>query len=292
MLELVPGDPAVLLVGPEATQDALEAKRIQLGLDRPMVERIGTWLIGALRGDLGDSLFLQQSVMKSIVERFPITISLAILSLIVAVMVGVPIGIIASIKQGGFLDWVMMTSALIVLSIPSFWLALNFIFFFSVNLRLFPVGGYVAFAESPSAFFRHMFLPCFSLGLGYAAMIARMTRSSMLEVLRADYVRTAKAKGLRQSIVILRHALRNALIPIVTVIGLAVGGLLSGSVVTETVYNMPGMGRLVVEGVQRRDYPVVKGGILVVTLTYLFVNLIVDFLYVWIDPRISYQSKR
>jgi peptide/nickel transport system permease protein len=175
-----------------------------------------------------------------------------------------------------------------VLSIPSFWLALNLILLFGVKWRIFPVGGYVPFREDPVSFFKHLFLPGVSLGLAYAASIARMARTSMLEVLRLDYIRVARAKGLREWVVILRHAFRNALIPVVTVVGVSFGGLLGGSAVTETVYTIPGVGRLIVEAVQRRDYPVIQGGILALTATYLTVNLLVDVLYVYIDPRIKY----
>lgn len=289
MIDLVPGDPVGLILGIEATTEAMDAMRADLGLDRPFHERLVSWFADAFRGDLGDSIFLREPVTTSLAERYPVTISMTILSLLVALLVGIPAGIIAAINQGGLADWAAMVMALIVLSVPSFWLALNLIYLFGVKWRWLPIGGYVPFGEDPLEFFKHMVLPCISLGLAYSAMIARMTRTSMLEVLRMDYVRTAQAKGLRQRVVILRHAFRNALIPVITVIGLGAGSLLGGSAVTETVYNLPGVGRLVVEAVKRRDYFVVQGGILAITATYLVINLLVDLLYVGIDPRIRYD---
>jgi peptide/nickel transport system permease protein len=208
---------------------------------------------------------------------------------LVSVGVGIPAGIIAAINQGRWTDWASMVSALVVLSLPGFFLALNLIYFFGVKLRWLPTGGFVPPSEDPVEFFKHLALPCVSLGLGQAAMIARLTRTSMLEVLRMDYIRTAQAKGLRQRLVIARHALKNALIPVVTAIGLGIGGMLGGSAITETVYTLPGVGRMLVEAIARRDYFLVQGAILAITVTYLIVNLVVDVLYVWVDPRISYQ---
>jgi peptide/nickel transport system permease protein len=290
MIELVPGDPVGLILGLDATEDAMEALRQQLGLDRPLLERLVDWFGGAFQGDLGESLFLHEPVMAIIIERYPVTISMTILSLFVAIMVGIPAGIIAAINQGRLADWVAMMLALVVLSVPSFWLALNLIYFFGVKLRWLPIGGYVPLGEDPREFLRHMILPCISLGLAYAAMIARITRTSMLEVLRMDYMRTAEAKGLSQRVVILSHGLKNAFIPVITVIGLGLGALLGGSAVTETVYNLPGVGRMIVEAVKRRDYFLVQGGILAITATYLAINLLVDLFYVWIDPRIRYDD--
>ncbi len=289
MLDFVPGDPAALMLGEEASGEAIAAKRVELGLDRPMPVRLGNWLYQAVQGNLGESYFLNESVAAAIQERYSVTISVALFSLIVAIIAGIATGLVASIRQGRPADWLAMTLSLVVLSIPAFWLALNLIFLFAVQLHWLPVGGFVPLTENPLEYFRHLLLPCVSLGLAEAAVIARMTRTSMLEVLRADYVRTARAKGLRERVVVLGHAMKNALIPIATAAGISAGVLLGGSVVTETVYNLPGVGRMVVEAVQRRDYPVVQGGILVITLTYLLINLAVDVLYTWIDPRIRYD---
>jgi peptide/nickel transport system permease protein len=279
----------VLILGLETDGEAVARVRSELGLDLPLSQRMLRWFGKALTGDLGNSYFLDMPMTEALAQRYPVTISIAVFAALVAIGVGVPAGIIAAIYQGRLADWVAMVLALVVLSIPSFWLALNLILLLGVKWRLFPVGGYVPFSEDPVSYFKHLFLPSVSLGLAYAASIARMARTSMLEVLRLDYVRVARAKGLREWVVILRHAFRNALIPVVTVVGISFGGLLGGSAVTETVYTIPGVGRLIVEAVQRRDYPVIQGGILALTATYLTVNLLVDVLYVYLDPRIKYQ---
>lgn len=289
MIYLIPGDPAVLMLGMEASGPSVVEMRKNLGLDRPLSERLISWFADLSRGDLGDSIFMRQPVTALLAERFTVTLGMAGLSLLVAVVVGLSAGIIAALHQGRFADWAAMFIAVIVLSIPVFWLGLNTIFFFAVRLRWFPVGGFVSFSESPREWLRHLFLPCLTLGLFHSAIIARMTRASMLEVLRMDYVRTARAKGLHERAVVAGHALRNALIPIVTVIGMSVGWMLEGAVVTETVYNLPGVGRLLVDAVRRRDYFVVQGSTLVVTIVFMVVNLLVDLIYVRIDPRIRYE---
>jgi peptide/nickel transport system permease protein len=289
MIDLVPGDPVIVMLGKDASEDTVAAVRHELGLDRPVGERMLNWFANLAKGDLGDSVFLHQPVTTALAERYPVTLSMAVLSLIVALVVGISAGIIAALYQGRLADWAAMLIAVVVMSLPIFWLALNLIYFFGVRLRWLPVGGFVSFSESPKEFVLHLFLPCVSLGLFHAAIIARTTRTCMLEVLSMDYVRTARAKGLRQRIVIVRHALRNALIPIVTVVGMSVGWMLEGSVVTETVYNLPGVGRLVVDAVRRRDYFVVQGSILAVTVVYMAINLLVDVLYTYVDPRIRYD---
>jgi peptide/nickel transport system permease protein len=289
MIYLIPGDPVATMLGPEATAEATTKLREELNLNQPLPERLVQWYSDALRGDLGDSFFLHQPVTKALIERMPVTLSLSAFALMIATVTGILAGVAASIRHGRFTDWGIMLLAILGISIPIFWLALNMIFLFSVRLGWFPTGGYVAFSDSPLEYFKHLFLPSLALGLAYTALIARMTRSSMLEVLRQDYVRTAQAKGLRERIVIVGHAFRNALIPIATVVGLTAGELLSGSVITETVFNLPGVGRLVIEAVKRRDYPVVQGSILMITMLYLFVNLAVDLVYGWIDPRIRYM---
>jgi peptide/nickel transport system permease protein len=289
MIDLIPGDPVSQLLGVEASGEAINNKRIELGLDRPLGQRMVDWYSSALGGDLGDSYFLMQSVTDAILERLPISLSLGGFGLVIALVVGMSAGIAAAIQRASAVDWIVMALATVGLSVPSFWLGLNMIFFFAVKLRWLPVGGYVSFTEDPVSFLRHLIMPGLSLGILFAAMIARMTRASMLEVLQSEYVRTARAKGLHERAVVIRHALRNALIPIITVTGIAVGGLIAGGVVIETVYNIPGLGRLIVEAVKRRDYPVIQGGILVLTLGYLVINLLVDILYVWANPQIRYD---
>lgn len=289
MIDLIPGDPVALLMGLEASGEAINTKRIELGLHRPLPERMANWFWDAFHGDLGDSFFLNQSVTEAIVQRFPVTLSLSTFALIIALIIGMGTGIIAGLKHGSVADWGTMLFAMLSLSIPSFWLALNLILLFVVKLRWLPLGGYAPLKDGFVDYLKHLVLPGVSLGLIYSAMIARMTRASILEILGMDFIRTARAKGLHEWAVIVRHALKNALIPVITMIGIAAGGLLGGSVVVETVFNMQGIGRLVVEAIKHRDYPVIQGGILVVTLGYLAVNLMVDVLYVWINPRIRYE---
>lgn len=288
MIHLVPGDPVAMMLGQEATADQAEQLRDQLGLNRSFFEQLTSWYGNAVRGDLGESFFLHMPVMTAVAKRIPVTASLTLLSLLVAMTIGVTTGVLASIRHGRFTDWGLMLLATLGLSIPVFWLALNLIFLFSVKLGWLPTSGYSSLSEGFGEYLKHLLLPAVSLGLAYAGLIARMTRSSMLEVLRQDYVRTSRAKGLKESAVIFQHAFRNALIPIITIIGMTAGELLAGSVVTETIFNLPGVGRLVVDAIQRRDYPLVQGSILVVTVSYLLINLLVDILYAWVNPRIRY----
>jgi peptide/nickel transport system permease protein len=289
MLDLVPGDPARLILGRESSEQAIEALRAQLGLDRPLHVRMIEWYTGLLHGDLGTAIFQGRPVTEIIAERLPITANIALISMSIALLLGVPTGVIAAIKQGSVFDWAAMVIALIGLSIPIFITGLVFMLIFGVKLRWFPIGGYVPLSEDPKEFVMHMALPCLTLGLTYASMIARMTRTSMLEVLRTDYLRTARAKGLEPKTVLIRHAFKNALIPVLTITGIEIGDLLGGSPVTETVFNLVGIGRMVAEGVARRDYIIVQGGILTLATGFMLVNLLVDISYAYIDPRIRYE---
>lgn len=289
MIYLVPGDPVAMMLGSEATGEQIAEVRARLGLDRPFQERMLDWYTRVLRGDLGESYFLSQSVSEALVERFPITVSLSVLALMVAASLGILAGIVAGVRQGSWTDWTVMVMAMLGLSLPVFWLALNLIFLFSVKLGWLPTGGYVPLAKDPVGFVKHLALPGVTLGLVHAAVIARITRSSMVEVLRQEYVQAARAKGLRERTVVFRHAFRNALLPVITILGISTGELLAGSVITETVFNLPGVGRLIIDAVRRRDYPVVQGGILFITFSYLLVNLIVDLVYAWVNPRIRYS---
>lgn len=289
MIYLVPGDPVAMMLGSEATGEQIAEVRARLGLDRPFQERMLDWYTRVLRGDLGESYFLSQSVSEALVERFPITVSLSVLALMVAASLGILAGIVAGVRQGSWTDWTVMVMAMLGLSLPVFWLALNLIFLFSVKLGWLPTGGYVPLAKDPVGFVKHLALPGVTLGLVHAAVIARITRSSMVEVLRQEYIQAARAKGLRERTVVFRHAFRNALLPVITILGISTGELLAGSVITETVFNLPGVGRLIIDAVRRRDYPVVQGGILFITFSYLLVNLIVDLVYAWVNPRIRYS---
>jgi peptide/nickel transport system permease protein len=288
LLYLTPGDPAAVMLGPDATVEDLHRLRAVMGLDRPLLLQLGLWYARTLRGDLGYSIFLQRPVLEAIAERLEPTFLLTAIALLIAVAIGVPAGVAAAVRRNTWVDHAAMGVALFGVSLPGFWLGLHLILIFSVYLKVFPVAGYVPLDQSVSGAIRSLILPAFTLGFGASALIARMTRSSMLEALGQDFVRTARAKGGGERHVIAGHALRNALIPTLTVIGLALGGLLAGAVVTETVFVLPGVGRLVITSVLRRDYPVVQGALMFVAAVYVLVNLLIDVLYVALDPRVKY----
>ena len=286
LLYLTPGDPAAVLAGEQASTADIERLRTSLGLDEPYLVRFGQWLGGVLQGDLGTSIFSRRPVMELIVQRLEPTIALTVASLLIAVLIAVPLGVIAAWRSGGIIDRAAMTFAVLGFSIPVFVLSYLLIALISVELKWLPVQGYVPIAYGFGPFARHLILPAMSLGIVNAALIARITRTTMLEVLNQDYIRTARAKGLSVRRVLVRHALKNAAVPIVTVIGISFALLISGVVVTETVFNIPGLGRLTVDAILRRDYPVIQGVILVFSATYVIVNLLVDLSYRLFDPRI------
>lgn len=289
LLWLVPGDPASVFLDASATREALDRVRHELGLDRPFLLRMGDWYLRLLHGDLGTSLLLNRSVTSAILERLPVTLSLTALAFVVSVLLGVVAGVLASVRHGRAADQGMMTLALLGLSIPEFWLGLVLIWLVAVLLPIFPAGDYVAFTKDPWLWARHIALPTFTLACVQMGFVARMTRSSMLEVLGQDFVRTARAKGLPEAYVVIRHGLANAMVPIVTVMGIMVGALLGGAVVTEQVFSIPGLGRLIIGAVLSRDFPVIQGGLLFLALIYLTVNLVVDLLYAAIDPRVRLE---
>ena len=289
LLWLVPGDPASMFLDTSATQEALERVRRELGLDRPFLQRMGEWYLRLLQGDLGTSLLLNRSVTSAIFERLPVTLSLTALSFGLAVLLGVLAGLLAAVRHGRPADQGLMTMALLGLSIPEFWLGLVLIWLVAVLVPILPAGDYVAFFTDPWQWARHMALPTFTLACVQMGFVARMTRSSMLEVLGQDFVRTARAKGLPEPYVVIRHGLANAMVPIVTVMGIMVGALLGGAVVVEQVFSLPGMGRLIIGAVLSRDFPVIQGGLLFLALIYLLVNLVVDLLYAAIDPRVRLE---
>ncbi|MBI4277859.1 MAG: ABC transporter permease [Armatimonadetes bacterium] len=288
LIHLTPGDPAAVMLGPDAAPDEVERARHEMGLDLPLPVQFLRWYGRVLRGDLGYSIFLDRPVIQAIVERLEPTMLLTGMSLAIALAIGVPTGVWAAVRHNTIVDQACMGFALAGVSIPNFWLGLNLILLFSIYLGLFPVAGYTPLAEGVLRSLQSLVLPAITLGSGASGLIARITRSSMLEVLGQDFVRTARAKGLRERLVIFHHALRNALIPTVTVIGLAVGALLAGAVVTETVFALPGVGRLVISSVLRRDYPLIQGALLFLAMIYVLVNLAVDILYVYLDPRVKY----
>ncbi len=289
MVRLIPGDPVVLLLGLEASEESLIAARESLGLDRPLLLAYGDWLAAIARGDLGLSIFQRKAVWQLLWAKIPVTFTLATAGLLLALLIGIPAGILAALKYGSWFDTTVMFGSTLGLSMPSFWLGLVLIFTFSVRFRWFPSGGYVSLTEDFVEGLTRLCLPAFSIGIIQAALIARMTRSSMLEVLWKDYIRTARAKGLRERAVVLKHALRNALIPIVTTIGMVYGVLLGGAIIIETVFTIPGTGRLLITAVATRDYPIIQGVILLFGLTYAAINLLVDVLYVSINPTITYS---
>ncbi len=289
LVHLVPGDPAMVMLGNDATPQQIQALRTQMGLDRSLPEQFVLWVRQVLQGNLGESFFLGRPVTQALIERLPATLQLAVLALLFSLLIGIPAGILAAVRQNTRWDQLIMVSAMGGISIPSFWLGLTLILVFSVGLGWLPSGGYTPLWEDLGQGLRVLILPAISLGFMQAALIARMTRSSMLEVLRLDYVRTAKAKGLNWRRVTLRHALKNAMIPVITTIGTAFGVLLGGAVIVEIVFTYPGLGRLVVLAVQRRDYPLVQGALLLTSAIYVLVNLAVDLLYSVFDPRIKYE---
>lgn len=288
LVHLTPGDPAAVILGPDATTEQVERLREQLGLNEPFYVQFVDWIAGVVRGDLGNSLYLNMPVTEALLDRAQPTFTLMIYSLAISVLIGVPVGVFSAIKPNSVFDRLAMMGAISGVAIPNFVLGILLIMVFAVWLRFLPSQGYVGLFEDPVGHFQRMIMPSFSLGFSSAALLARMVRSSMLDVMKEDYVRTALAKGVAFKTVVTRHALRNALIPAVTVVGYSIGALLGGAVVTETVFGLPGMGRLVVNSVARRDFPVIQGAVMLIAAIYVLTNLLVDIMYVYIDPRIRY----
>ncbi len=288
LLHLTPGDPAVIIAGDYATTDDIERIRSKLGLDKPFLTQVGIWLGQVLRGDLGTSIFSGLPVTKLIGQRAEVTIVLTLYAMLISVCLGVPLGIIAAWKQGSWLDRAVMIFAVSGFSMPVFWLGFLLVYVFAISLAWLPVQGYAPLAGGLAGTLRHLTLPAVTLSVVYMALIARMTRASMLGVLSEDYIRTAFAKGLAPRGVLVRHALKNASLPVVTIIGIGFALLIGGAVVTESVFALPGLGRLTVDAIIRRDYPVIQGVILIVSGVYVMINLVIDVLYVVLDPRIRY----
>ena len=286
---LVPGDPASEIAGPGASADEVSRIRQSLGLDQHVGIRMLAWYQRLLQGDLGQSILLNRGVTTAILERAPVTLSLAGLALVLSLGLALVLGVVAAVRQNTWVDQSAMTTALLGLSLPDFWVGLVMIYLFAVLLGWFPTGGYVEMSKGVGPWLRSLIMPATALGLAQLGLLARITRATMLEVLRQDYVRTARAKGAPERNVIGRHALANTLIPGVTVIGIIVGILLGGAVVVESVFALPGVGRLIIGAILRRDYPVIQGGLLLTASIYVFVNILVDILYAWLDPRVRYE---
>jgi peptide/nickel transport system permease protein len=289
LTHLAPGDPAAIIAGPDAAGEDIARIRRTLGLEQPLHVQLVRWYGRLLQGDLGQSIFLRKPVLDAIADRAEPTVLLTVSAIVVATMIGVPAGVISARYHNTATDQAFMVFALLGISIPNFLLGLLFVLVFGVWLAWFPVAGYAPLEDGWLATARSLVMPAFSLGLVQSALIARIARSSMLDVLREQYVTTGRAKGLAERAIVYKHALRNALVPIVTVIGISFAVLISGAVVVETVFNIPGLGRLIVSAVSRRDYPVVQGVVLVIAGLYMLVNLLVDLSYLLIDPRVKYQ---
>ncbi|MDP6778748.1 MAG: ABC transporter permease [Candidatus Latescibacteria bacterium] len=309
MVHLVPGDPAQVMLGERASAQSLETLRRQLGLDQPLHIQFGRYLGGLLTGDLGRSIKTHERISAELVDRFPATLELTLASMALAIVIGIGAGVLSATRRGSTVDTISMTTSLLGVSVPIFWLGLMLILLLSLGLGLFPVSGRLSahlfltritglylvdslltgdFTAFGNALW-HLVLPALTLGTVPAAVIARMTRSSLLEVLKEDYVRTAWAKGLPERTVVLRHALRNAFIPVLTVISLEFGYLLGGAVITETIFAWPGIGRWLLLAVYARDFRAIQGGVLLIATTFVLINLVADVLYAWLDPRIKYE---
>ena len=281
MIHMIPGDPVQIILGEYATPEAAADLRNQLGLDQPLFMQYIQFMAGVLQGDLGTSYLTNLSVLDEITNRFPVTFQLAVYSLIIGAVLGIILGIVAAVKQNTIFDQLAMLVSLVGISAPGFWIALFLIFIFSYQIPIFPISGYDGFYS--------LILPSITLGLGTTGNIARMTRSSMLEVIKQDYMRTAEAKGVAIFRLIFRHGLQNALIPVITIIGLQFGSLLAGAVVTETVFALPGIGSMAIDAIATRDMPSVQGLVLFMASMFILVNLIIDIVYSFVDPRIKYE---
>lgn len=288
LLYLTPGDPAAVIAGDIATDEDIKRIRQSLGLDDPFLVRFGNWVWALAHGDLGTSIFTNLPVSRLIEQRIEPTISLTLCTLVVSLVLAVPLGTIAAARAGSWLDKTVMGVSVIGFSLPVFVLAFGLILIFSVTLEWLPVQGYRPISEGVWQWLRHLILPSIALGTVYAALIARITRASVLDVLAQDYIRTATAKGMKEGQVLWGHALKNAAVPIVTIVGIGIGLLISGAVVTETVFAIPGVGRLTVDAILRRDYPIIQGVILIFSAAYVLINLLIDLSYMIFDPRIRY----
>ena len=290
MIHMIPGDPAAAIAGLAATKDQIANIRADLGLDQPVLTQLLRWYGNLLQGDLGRSLLLGQPVLEATMGRLPVTLALSAYALVLTLLIGLGSGIIAALRQNTWVDQAAMLFAMIGISLPNFYLGLLMIILFAVELRWLPTGGYVPLLQDPLGWLATSTMPAISLALLLAGLLARITRSTMLEVLRQDYIRTARAKGLPRRQVVIKHALSNALIPITTVIGIIVSLLISGSVVTETLFSIPGIGQLLTQAVLNRDYPMVQGGLLITTALLVLVNIAVDVFYAVLDPRVRYDD--
>jgi len=289
LMRLIPGDPAAAIAGMSATADQLALIRKDLGLDEPFVVQLVKWYGGLLQGNLGRSILMGQDVLQVTLIRLPVTIALAMYALVLTLLLGMVSGIVAALRQNTLVDQLAMVFSMIGISVPNFFLGLLMILLFAVHLGWLPTGGYIPLWQDPIGWLRTSTMPALSLALLQMGLLARITRSTMLEVLRQDYIRTARAKGLPRRVVVVKHALTNALIPITTVVGIIISLSISGAVVTESLFSIPGMGQLLTQAVLNRDYPMVQGGLLLTTTFLVLVNILVDIAYAILDPRVRYE---
>ncbi len=292
LINVLPGDAAMGMVADDASPEYYLELKAKMGLDRPAVVRYFEWLVGMLHGDFGTSFISGLPVSEIIGQRLPCTLELTILAIIISIIIAIPIGILSAVKRNSPLDVGTSILSMIGVAMPSFWLGMLLIILFSLKLRLLPASGYVAPSKNILENLRKMIMPALAVGIAFTATVMRQTRSALLEVLGQDYVLTARAKGLKEKVVIWKHTLRNALIPVITVISMQIGRLIGGVIVTETVFVLPGMGNAIADAILSRDYPVVMGMIMVVASVVIFINMFVDVIYIFIDPRISHGSKR
>lgn len=290
MIHLIPGDPAAAIAGMSATPEQIANIRRDLGLDQPLLSQLWDWYANLLHGNLGRSLLLGQPVVQATMQRLPVTLALSAYALVLTLLLGLVSGIVAALRQNTWVDQVAMVLAMLGISLPSFYLGLLMIIVFAVDLGWLPTGGYIALTNDPIGWLATSTMPAISLALLLVGLLARITRSTMLEVLRQDYIRTARAKGLPNRTVVMKHALANALIPITTVLGIIVSLLISGSVVVETLFSIPGIGQLLTQAVLNRDYPMVQGGLLITTALLVLINIGVDVCYALLDPRVRYEG--
>lgn len=289
LMHLLPGDPATIIAGDMADQVAIDQIRRDLGLDKPLLTQLWLWIYNLMQGDFGRSLMLNQPVSEAMFERMPVTLSLALVAFVITIPVGILLGVVAAVWRDTWVDSVVMLVALLGVSVPNFWIAILSVILFSVTLGWFPSAGYVPISTSFSGWLTSLIQPAVVLALFQIGYLARMTRSAMLDVLDQDYIRTARAKGVSISVTILKHAFRNTLMQVVTVAGYIFSLLIGGSVVIEQIFALPGIGRLLVQAIMARDYPVVQGSLLLLGFAFVFVNIIIDLIYAWVDPRIRYD---
>lgn len=291
LVNLTPGDPAAVILGPAASITELERLRSEMGLDLPLHIRLFSWLAKVIRGDLGESLFMRKTVIEAFMDHLWPTLSLAVGGQIIAIIIAIPLGIVAANRRGSYLDRSVSVFSTLGVSIPNFLLALIMVLVFSVGLSLLPVAGFRPLSMGLWTHMRYLILPALTLGIIQAALLTRVTRSSMLEVLNSNYIKTAYSKGLTERTVIIRHAFRNAFIPILTVIGQSFTQLIVGAIVIEVVFNIPGIGQLLINAISRRDFQVIQGSILLIALTFILINLVIDLMYGLLDPRIRLNKK-